>query len=193
MDNRTKIESMAADLHLLAAPLRLLANLLKVALFVLAAPLLCALMVLHYVIGGWDPFYSYLHAVQNAAPIMVPFVVLGALLLLVLHMLLIIAKDLGDMMDVLLRVPLFGVTLFALVSAFWFTVVRGCYGMKDRKQANAMSGVVLGFIAAFVTGMYVFEFKDGMPPAALFSLTTLAASSPTLLYLLYRGLKPSRF
>ena len=40
--------------------------------------------------------------------------------------------------------------------------------------------------------MYVFEYKDGMPPAALFSLTTLAVSSPTLLYLLCRALKPRR-
>jgi len=41
MDNTTKIESMAADLHLLAAPFRFILAAVKVTLFTLSFPLLC--------------------------------------------------------------------------------------------------------------------------------------------------------
>jgi hypothetical protein len=45
MDNTTKIESMAADLHLLAAPFRFVVAAVKVTLFTLSFPLLCGLVV----------------------------------------------------------------------------------------------------------------------------------------------------
>src|SRR5262249_52153280 len=104
----------------------------------------------------------------------------------------IIAKDLGGMADVLLRVPLLGTTLFALTATVWFVVIRGVYRFKDGRKPNGGSSAFLRFIVAMVAGLYVFEHQDSWPPAALLCFATLAASSPTLLYLLYRGLKPTR-
>lgn len=192
MENTANLDRMSADLHLIAAPFRLVADFIKVTLFVLAAPMLCALVILHYAIGNWDPFYSYLHAIQGCSPLLMPFAVLGAILMLVLHMLLIVANDLCGMLDILLRVPLLGVLLFALVSTIWFVVIRGCYLLKDgKKSVGGVSSTIFGFVFAFVAGMYVFQYSEGMPPASLFALTTLASASPTLLYLLYRALKPT--
>ena len=189
------IEGMAADLHLLAAPLRFLFVALKVMLFTLSFPLLCGLMVLHYAVGNIDPFRRYLeywHA-QSISPAAYPFVILGAVLLLVVHMLLVVAKDLGDMADILLRVPLLGTVLFALASTAWFIVIRGVYRCRDGQiNLGGWSSVLIGFTVAMLAGLYVSAYQDSLPPAALLSFATLAAFSPTLLYLLYRGLKPTR-
>lgn len=189
----TIIDQMAADLHLLAGPFRLIAAVIKTTIFVLAMPLLLALVVLHGAVGNWDPFQPYLNATANCPAILVPFALLGALLILALHLLLEIAKDAGSILDVLLRMPLLGVTLFALVSAFWFVLVRGLYRrMKDSKQnMRSASSAVFGFATAFAAAQYVFQFKGGMNPEALLCLTTLASASPVLLYLLYRAFKPT--
>ena len=112
--------------------------------------------------------------------------------MLVVTMLLIIAKDLGGMVDILLRVPLLGATLFALASTAWFIVVRGVYHHKDGQRTDGWSSLFLGFTVAFTAGLYVSGYQDSLPPATLVCFSTLAAFSPTLLYLLYRGLKPTR-
>jgi len=195
MDNTTKIESMAADLHLLAAPFRFLFAAVKVMLFTLSFPLLCGLVVLQYAVGNIDPFRRYIEFVRahNIPLAVYPFVVLGALLLLAVTMLLVVARDLGGMADILLRAPLLGTVLFALASTAWFIVVRGVYRRKDGEQnLKGWSSLLLGFTVAMVAGLYVSACQDSLPPAALLCLATLAAFSPTLLYLLYRGLKPSR-
>jgi hypothetical protein len=195
MDNTTKIESMAADLHLLAAPFRFLFAAVRVMLFTLSFPLLCGLVVLQYAVGDIDPFHRYIEFVQahNTPLAVYPFVILGALLLLAVTMLLVIAKDLGGMVDILLRVPLLGTTLFALASAFWLIVVRGVYRRRDgQKNLGGRSSLLLGFAVAMVAGLYVSACQDSLPPAALLCFATLAAFSPTLLYLLYRGLKQTR-
>jgi hypothetical protein len=194
MNNTPKIESMAADLHLLTAPFRFLFAAAKVLLFTLSFPLLCGLVILGYTVPGIDPLHRYLEFVQahNISHVLYPFVVLGALLMLVVTMLLIIAKDLGGMVDILLRVPLLGATLFALASTAWFIVVRGVYQHKDGQRTDGWSSLFLGFTVAFTAGLYVSGYQDSLPPATLVCFSTLAAFSPTLLYLLYRGLKPTR-
>jgi len=196
MDNSTKIESMAADLHMLTAPFRLLFAVVKMTLFLLSFPLLCGLVIISYAVpGGIDPLQRYLEFVQahNIPLAVYPFVVLGALLLLAVTMLLVIAKDLGGMADILLRAPLLGTVLFALASTFWFILIRGVYRLKDgQKQLGGWSSLLLGFTVAMVAGLYVSQCQNSLPPAALLCLATLAAFSPTLLYLLYRGLKPTR-
>jgi hypothetical protein len=195
MDNTTKIESMAADLHLLTAPIRFLFSALKVMLFTLSFPLLCGIVMLSYAVPGIDPLHRYIAFVQahNVSPVVYPFVILGALLMLVVNMLLMIGKDLGGMADFLLRAPLLGTVLFALVSTVWFIVVRGVYRRRDgQKNLSGWSSALLGFTVAMLAGLYVSACQDSLPPASLLCLATLAAFSPTLLYLLYRGLKPSR-
>jgi len=189
----TIIDQMAADLHLLAAPFRLIASFIKTTLFLLAMPLLLGLVMLNYATDNWDPFYPYLRATDNCPTLLEPFALLAALLLLVLHLLLEVAKDAGGILNVLLRTPLLGVTLFALASAFWFVLVRGLYRrMKDGKRnMRSLSTALFGFATAFVAGQYVFQYKDGMNPEALLCLTTLASASPVLLYLLYRSFKPT--
>ena len=84
MNNTTKIESMAADLHLLAAPFRFILAAVKVLLFTLSFPLLCGLVILSYTLPGINPLKRYLEFVQahNVPLAVYPFVVLGALLLL---------------------------------------------------------------------------------------------------------------
>ena len=195
MDNTNKIESMAADLHMLTAPFRFLFAAVKVLLFTLSFPLLCGLMMLSYAVPGIDPLQRYTEFVHaHSIPLVVyPFVILGAILLLAVNMLLVIAKDLGGMVDILLRVPLLGTVLFALASTFWLIVVRGVYRRKDgEKNLKGWSSLFLGFTVAIVAGLYVSACQDSLPPASLLCLATLAAFSPTLLYLLYRGLKPTR-
>src|SRR5579859_532396 len=136
MDDTTKIESMAADLHLLAAPFRFLFAAVKVTLFTLSFPLLCGLVVLQYAVGGIDPFHRYTEFVRvhNTPLAVYPFVILGALLLLAVTMLLVVARDLGGMADILLRAPLLGTVLFALASTAWFIVIRGVYRRKDGQE-----------------------------------------------------------
>ena len=108
-------------------------------------------------------------------------------------MLLVIARDLGGIVDILLRAPLLGTVLFALASTFWLVVVRGVYRRRDGQgNLKGWSSLFLGFTVAMVAGLYVSAYQDSLPPAALLCFATLAAFSPTLLYLLYRGLKPSR-
>ena len=195
MDNTTKIESMAADLHLLVEPIRLILAAAKVALFMLSFPLLCGLVMLRYAVGDINPFHRYLEymSTKSISPAEYPFVVLGALMLLVVQMLLIITKDLGGMADVLLRVPLLGTVSFALANTAWFIVIRGVYRRKDGQENLAgWSSLLLGFTVAMLAGLYVSACQDSLPPAALLCFATLAAFSPTLFYLLYRGLKPSR-
>jgi hypothetical protein len=195
MDNTTKIESMAADIHLLTAPIRFLFSALKVMLFTLSFPLLCGLVMLSYVVPGFDPLQRYTEFVHahNIPLAIYPFVILGALLVGVVTLLLVIAKDLGGMADILLRAPLLGTILFALVSTFWFIVIRGFYRRKDGEQnLKGWSSLFLGFMVAMVAGLYVAQVQDSLPPASLLCLATLAAFSPTLLYLLYRGLKQTR-
>ena len=195
MDNTNKIESMAADLHLLAAPFRFLFAAVKVMLFTMSFPLLCGLVVLQYAVGNIDPFHRYMAVVQfHRIPLAVyPFVVLGALLLLAVTMLLVITRDLGGMADILLRAPLLGTVLFALASTACFIVIRGTYRQNDgQKKLGGWSSLLLGFTVAMVAGLYVSACQDSLPPAALLCFATLASFSPTLLYLLYRGLKPSR-
>ena len=194
MDNTTKIEGIAADLHLLAAPFRFLLAAVKVMLFTLSFPLLCGLVVLQYAVGKIDPFHRYMEVVQaHRIPLAVyPFVVLGALLLLAVTMLLVVASDLGGLADVLLRAPLLGTALFALASTAWFIVVRGAYRHRDGEKTSGRSSLVIGFTAAFTAGLYVSACQDSLPPAALLCFASVAAFSPTLLYLLYRGLKPNR-
>ena len=195
MDNTTKIESMAADLHLLAAPFRFLLGAVKVMLFTLSFPLLCGIVMLSYAVPGIDPLQRYTEFVHaHDIPLAIyPFVILGALLMLALTTLLVIAKDLDGMADILLRAPLLGTVLFALVSTAWFIVVRGVYRLKDgQENLGGRSSVLLGFTVAMVAGLYVTACQDSLPPAALLCFATLAAFSPTLLYLLYRGLKQTR-
>jgi hypothetical protein len=195
MDNTTKIESMAGDLHLLAAPFRLIFTALKVVLFTMSFPLLCGLVVVSYALPGIDPLQRYLEFFQarHVSFMLQPFIILGAFLMLAVNMLLIIARDLGGMADILLRVPLFGTVLFALVTTVWFIVVRGVYLHRDgEKNLSGWSSFFFGFTVAFVAGQYVWQVQGSLPPASLFCLATLAAFSPTLLYLLYRGLKPTR-
>ena len=102
MDNTSKIESIAADLHMLAAPFRFLFAAVKVMLFTLSFPLLCGLVLLQYAVGKIDPLHRYMEVVQaHRIPLAVyPFVVLGALLLLAVTMLLVVARDLGGLADV---------------------------------------------------------------------------------------------
>jgi hypothetical protein len=195
MDNTTKIESMAADLHLLTAPFRFLFAAAKVLLFTLSFPLLCGLVMLSYTVPGIDPLMRYLKFVKahNVPLVVYPFVVLGALLLLAVDMLIVIAKDVAGMVDILLRVPLLGTALFALASTFWLIVVRGVYRRKDgQENLGGWSSLFLGFTVAFTAGLYVSGYQDSLPPATLVCFATLAAFSPTLFYLLYRGLKLTR-
>jgi hypothetical protein len=195
MDNATKIETMAADLHLLAAPFRFLFAAAKVLLFTLSFPLLCGLVMLSYTVPGIDPLMRYLEFVKahNVPLVVYPFVVLGALLLLAVDMLIVIAKDVAGMVDILLRVPLLGTALFALASTFWLIVVRGVYRRKDgQENLGGWSSLFLGFTVAFTAGLYVSGYQDSLPPATLVCFATLAAFSPTLFYLLYRGLKLTR-
>jgi hypothetical protein len=184
---------MADDIHLLAAPFRLIWGFIKTTLFLLSMPLLLALVILNYASGNWDPFQSYLHATENCPTWAAPFALVGAILLLVFHMLMEIAKDAGGIFDILLRLPLFGVTLFAFVSAFWFVLVRGLYRrMKDgERNLRSMSSALFGFLTAFVAGQYVFQYRDAMNPETLLCLATLASASPILVYLSYRALKPT--
>ena len=194
MDNTAKIESIAADLHLLAAPFRFLFAAVKAMLFTLSFPLLCGLAVLQYAVGKIDPFRRYMEVVQaHHIPLAAyPFVVLGALLLLAVTMLLVVARDLGGLADVLLRAPLLGTALFALASTAWFIVVRGAYRHRDGEKTSGRSSLLIGFTAAFTAGLYVSACQDSLPPATLLCFATLAAFSPTLLYLLCQGLKPNR-
>jgi hypothetical protein len=195
MDNTTKIESMAADLHLLTAPIRFLFSAVKVLLFTLSFPLLCGLVMLSFAVPGIDPLQRYTEFVHahNIPLAIYPFVILGALLMLVVNMLLVIGKDLGGMANILLRAPLLGTTLFALASTFWLVVVRGVYRRRDgQENLKGWSSLFLGFTVAMVAGLYVSQYQDSLPPAALVCFATLAAFSPTLLYLLHRGLKPTR-
>ena len=195
MDNTTKIESMAADLHLLAAPFRFILAAVKVTLFTLSFPLLCGLMMLSYAVPSIDPLQRYTEFVHahNIPLVAYPFVILGALLLLAVTMLLVIAKDLGGIVDILLRAPLLGTVLFALASTFWLVVVRGVYRRRDGQgNLKGWSSLFLGFTVAMIAGLYVSACQDSLPPATLVCFATLAAFSPTLLYLLYRGLKPTR-
>jgi hypothetical protein len=195
MDNTTKIESVAADLHLLAAPFRFILAAVKVMLFTLSFPLLCGLVVLQNAVGHIDPFHRYIEFVQahNISLAVYPFVILGALLLLAVTMLLVIARDLGSMADILLRAPLLGTVLFALASTAWFIVVRGVYRRKDgQKNLGGRSSLLIGFTVSLTAGLYVSAYQDSLPPAALLCFATLAAFSPTLLYFLYRGLKQTR-
>ena len=195
MDNTTKIESMAADLHLLAAPFRFILAAVKVTLFTLSFPLLCGLMMLSYAVPSIDPLQRYTEFVHaHKIPLVAyPFVILGALLMLAVTMLLVIAKDLGGIVDILLRAPLLGTVLFALASTFWLVVVRGVYRRRDGQgNLKGWSSLFLGFTVAMVAGLYVSAYQDSLSPAALVCFATLAAFSPTLLYLLYRGLKPTR-
>ena len=195
MDNTTKIESMAADLHLLTAPFRFLFAAAKVLLFTLSFPLLCGLVMLSYTVPSIDPLMRYLEFVKaRDVPLVVyPFVVLGALLLLAVDMRIVIAKDVAGMVDILLRVPLLGTALFALASTFWLIVVRGVYRRKDgQENLGGWSSLFLGFTVAFTAGLYVSGYQDSLPPATLVCFATVAAFSPTLFYLLYRGLKLTR-
>jgi hypothetical protein len=188
-------DTMAADLHMLTAPLRFLFSALKVMLFTLSFPLLCGMVMVSYAIPGIDPLQRYTEFVHaHSIPLVAyPFVVLGALLMLVVNMLLIIGKDLGGMADVLLRAPLLGTTLFALVSTVWFIVVRGVYRGRDgQENLKGWTSLLIGFTTAMVAGLYVSQIQDSLTPASLLCLSTFASFSPTLLYLLYRGLKPSR-
>jgi hypothetical protein len=190
-----KIESMAADLHLLAAPLRFILAAVKVLLFTLSFPLLCGLVMLSYAVPGIDPLHRYIEFVQahNVSPVVYPFVILGALLLLAVNMLLVVARDLGGIADILLRAPLLGTMLFALASTFWLVIVRGVYRRRDgQENLKGWSSLLLGFTIAMVAGLYVSACQDSLPPAALLCFATLAAFSPTLLYLLYRVLKQTR-
>src|ERR1700747_387507 len=178
MDNTTKIESMAADLHLLAAPFRFILAAVKVTLFTLSFPLLCGLMILSYAVPGIDPFQRYIEFVQthNISVVVYPFAILGALLLLAVTMLLVIAKDLGGIVDILLRAPLLGTVLFALASTFWLVVVRGVYRRRDGQgNLKGWSSLFLGFTVAMVAGLYVSACQDSLSPAALVCCATLAA------------------
>jgi hypothetical protein len=106
---------------------------------------------------------------------------------------LVFAMEWVGMVDILLRVPLLGTTLFALASTFWLIVVRGVYRRKDgEKNLKGWSSLFLGFTVAFTAGLYVSGYQDSLPPATLVCFATLAAFSPTLFYLLYRGLKLTR-
>src|ERR1700751_205282 len=177
MDNTTKIESMAADLHLLAAPFGFILAAVKVTLFTLSFPLLCGLMMLSYAVPSIDPpqrYTEFVHA--HSIPLAVyPFVVLGALLTLAVTMLLVIAKDLGGFVDVLHRAPLLGTVLFALASTFWLVVVRGVYRRRDGQgNLKGWSSLFLGFTVAMVAGLYVSAYQDSLPPAALLCFATLA-------------------
>src|SRR5882672_12775631 len=105
MNNTAKLDRMSADLHLLAAPFRFPFAMLKALLFTLSFPLLCGLVILSYTLPGIDPLHRYLEFVQahNISHVLYPFVVLGALLLLAVTMLLVIARDVVGMADILLR------------------------------------------------------------------------------------------
>jgi len=80
MDNTNKIESMAADLHLLAAPFRFILAAVKVLLFTLSFPLLCGLVMLSYAVPSIDPLQHYTEFVHahNIPLVAYPFVILGA-------------------------------------------------------------------------------------------------------------------
>jgi len=151
--------------------------------------------MLSYTVPSIDPLMRYLEFVKahNVPIVVYPFVVLGALFLLAVDMLIVIAKDVAGMVDILLRVPLLGTALFALASTFWLIVVRGVYRRKDgQENLGGWSSLFLGFTVAFTVGLYVSGYQDSLPPASLMCLATLAAFSPTLFYLLYRGLKLTR-
>lgn len=184
--------SMESSIALIAAPFRFLLDALKVTLFVLSFPLLCGMVVLSYAVPDFDPLYRYLGFMQahNIPSVVYPFAILGALLMLALRMLLIIGRDLGGFADAMFRfAPLFGITLFALASTFWFIVIRGVYRRTDGKKAGGWSSLFIGFTVAFIAGMYVSGYRDSMNPASLVSITILTVFSPTLIYLVFRALK----
>src|SRR5258708_17386034 len=188
MDNTTKSESIAADLRLLAGPFRFILAAVKVLLFTLSFLLLCGLMMLSYAVPGIDPLQRYTEFVHaHSIPLVAyPFVILGALLMLAVNMLLVVARDLGGLADILLRVPLLGTVLFALASTFWLVVVRGVYRRRDgQENLGGWSSLFLGFTVAFTAGLYFSWYQDYLPPAPPPELTTTAACSPTLFYLFH--------
>src|SRR5258708_27085148 len=192
MDNTTKSESIAADLRLLAGPFRFILAAVKVLLFTLSFPLLCGLMMLSYAVPGIDPLQRYTEFVHaHSIPLVAyPFVILGALVVLAVDMLLVVARDLGGLADILLRVPLLGTVLFALASTFWLVVVRGVYRRRDgQENLGGWSSLFLGFTVAFTAGLYVSGYPNSLPPATLLWFANLPPFNPPPFYLFYLGPK----
>lgn len=192
---------VATDLHLLAAPFRLIASFIKVTLFMSSVPLICGVALLSYALGGkFDPFYTfvaYAHA-HPASMLMAPLYALAAFLLLFVHMALIIGHDIGGMLAFLFAVPFVGTLMAALIAAWWFTVVRGFCAVKDGEKLSFGHGflfVAIGFVIAFIVGLYVSEITALVTPdteggaAVIFSLGAFTVASPSLFYLFYHAFK----
>lgn len=194
---------MAADLHLIAMPFRVIGNFIKLTLFLLSLPLICGAGLLSYALGkGFDPFASFM-TWANAHPaswLSYPFYVLVGILALAAKMLLMVGHDCGGLFALILSVPFVGAVLAALVASWWYIVVRAAYcGIDHKHQSRGKYFMlaVIGFVVAFVIALYASEVSMIVSPdtesgaAVIFSLGTLTIASPSLIYMLWRGLKPS--
>jgi hypothetical protein len=197
MNIEANMKQIASDLHLLTAPLRFLWHALLTTLFILSFPLLCALVALHYVIGNLNLVWVYCHFISthDVPDILYPFALLGAFAMLAVQAVVGAVEAVAEIFDAIWRwLPLFGVTLLALVNSFWLVLVRAFYIWLDKED---LSGVpkwrcaLFGFIVSLLTQFYVLPYRETAPPAALFVLATGASASPSLIYLLYRAFRPN--
>ena len=199
MDTRTEanLNRIASDLHLVAAPFRFIWHVLLTSLFLLSFPLLCALVSLHYVIGNVNLVWTYCHfmSTRHVPAILYPFVLLGAFAMLLVQAVMGAGQGVAEIFDAIWRwLPLFGITLLALVNSFWMLIVRAVYAYKDGQRFPrplTFWFAFFGFTVSLLGQFYVLPYRETAPPAALFVLATGASASPLLIYLLYRAFKPT--
>ena len=198
MDTRTEanLTRIASDVQLLAAPLRFIWHVLLTSLFLLSFPLLCTLVSLHYVIGNVNLVWAYCHFVSthHVPALLYPLVLLGAFAMLLVQAVVGAAQGVGEIFDAIWRwLPLFGITLLALVNSFWMLIVRAIYAQIDQEPLTrplTFWFAFFGFTVSLVCQFHVLPYRETAPPAALFVLAAGASASPLLIYLLYRAFKP---
>lgn len=191
------INQIARDLHLVAAPFRFIWHVLLTSLFLLSFPLLCALVSLHYVIGSVNPVWAYCHymSTHHVPAVLYPLVMLGAFAMLLVQAVVGAGQGVAEIFDAIWRwLPLFGITLLALINSFWILIVRAFYAYIEGERLPRRLTfwfAFFGFILSLLGQFYVLPYRQTAPPAALFVLATGASASPLLIYLLYRAVKPN--
>jgi len=199
LDTRTEanLNRIASDVHLLTAPLRFIWHAVLVTLFILSFPLLCALISMHYVIGNVNLVWAYCHfmSTHHIPDTLYPFVLLGAFAILAVQAVVGAVQGVAEIFDAIWRwLPLFGITLLALVNSAWMLLVRVIYACIDKETLSNVATrwfAFFGFILSLLGQFYVLPYRGTAPPAALFVLATGASANPLLIYLLYRAFKPN--
>lgn len=199
MDTRTEanFNRIASDVHFLTAPFRFIWHLLLVTLFIGSFPLISALVSLHYVIGNVRPLWAYCHfmSTHHIPDALYPFALLGAFAMIPVEAVVRAVQAAAEIFDAIWRwLPLFGITLLALVNSFWLLLVRAIYACIDKEELSNVPTwkcAFFGFAISLLGQFFVLPYREAAPPAALFVLATGASASPVLIYLLYRAFTPN--